>query len=246
MEEKISDRISQLVATFGKGRNTLFAELIGDSEANIRNYRTGRSTPKYAVLLNIINKCGVNAEWLMSGVGSMTSGGSEERSQGSLTERRAPSNPTPRRMAVPKSIGVYEDPSTFEMRLPDFDEADVYEEDEDDDDDFEGGISLPIEEDDFPVKPSPICDAHREVSGVDDKQADGNSKDDEIAKLRAEVANSYKYSSELFSLVGKLNQEVNSLKDRVRLLETVNKAKKMHEELEEYMQKLKEKGKLKE
>ncbi len=132
------------------------------------------------------------------------------------------------------------------MRLPDFDEADVYEEDEDDDDDFEGGISLPIEEDDFPVKPSPICDAHREVSGVDDKQVDGNSKDDEIAKLRAEVANSYKYSSELFSLVGKLNQEVNSLKDRVRLLEVINKTKKMHKELEEYMQKLKEKEKLKE
>lgn len=77
MEDKICDRISKLVMMFGEGKNTAFAARIGDSEANIRNYRSGRTTPKFNVLLSIINNLGVSSEWLMTGKGEIFADGRE-------------------------------------------------------------------------------------------------------------------------------------------------------------------------
>ncbi len=60
---------------FGDGKNTAFAARIGDSEANIRNYRSGRTTPKFNVLLSIIETLGVSPEWLMTGTGEIFADG---------------------------------------------------------------------------------------------------------------------------------------------------------------------------
>lgn len=69
MNENIADRISFLVSVCGDGKNTVFADRIGDNEANIRNYRSGKTTPKYSTLVNIVNCCGVNTQWIMTGKG---------------------------------------------------------------------------------------------------------------------------------------------------------------------------------
>ncbi len=69
--KKISDRMNVLVQNFGDGKNTVFAAKIGDSEANIRNYRSGKTTPKYAVLVSIVKVFDVSAEWLLTGEGEM-------------------------------------------------------------------------------------------------------------------------------------------------------------------------------
>lgn len=69
MNENIADRISFLVSICGDGKNTVFANRIGDNEANIRNYRSGKTTPKYSTLVNIVNYCGVNTQWIMTGKG---------------------------------------------------------------------------------------------------------------------------------------------------------------------------------
>ncbi len=69
MNENIADRISFLVSAGGDGKNTVFANKIGDNEANIRNYRSGKTTPKYSTLVNIVNYCGVNTQWIMTGKG---------------------------------------------------------------------------------------------------------------------------------------------------------------------------------
>ena len=69
MNENIADRISFLVTVCGDGKNTVFANRIGDNEANIRNYRSGKTTPKYSTLVNIVNYCGVNTQWIMTGKG---------------------------------------------------------------------------------------------------------------------------------------------------------------------------------
>lgn len=205
MEEKISERISQLVATFGKGRNTLFADLIGDSEANIRNYRTGRSTPKFAVLLNIIKKCGVNPEWLMSGEGPMTSDGSPMPS---------PSPKPKRRPAFPPSIGAQYDENAFSMRLPDFDELEGSEPSDD-----EPVRSAPRTSDRYDANKLKSNDSvAQEACGVRAKNGDDRSKD-EIAKLRADLATCFNYISNLSSLVAKLNKEVRSLNRQVELIE---------------------------
>lgn len=70
MNENIADRISFLVSVCGDGKNTVFANRIGDNEANIRNYRSGKTTPKYSTLVNIVNYCGVNTQWIMTGKGA--------------------------------------------------------------------------------------------------------------------------------------------------------------------------------
>ncbi len=221
MEEKISERISQLVATFGRGRNTLFAELIGDSEANIRNYRTGKSTPKFAVLLNIIKKCGVRPEWLMSGDGPMTSDGSPMPVSTPKTKRR---------VAVPPSFGANGADAMFSMRLPDFEES---EED------------VPLDEDRL-AKRRPENDvfaSSKSVDSIQQESQDGRDKGDEarvskeeVAKLRADVATCFKYISNLSSLVAELNKEVRSLNRQVDLIEFAraqDKAKEVQKWLDE-------------
>ena len=69
--ETIHERIAVLVEEFGRGRNTVFASLIGSSEGNIRGYINKGVTPKQDVLERIVKNLGVNAEWLLTGEGSM-------------------------------------------------------------------------------------------------------------------------------------------------------------------------------
>lgn len=69
--ETIHQRIAILVDHFGRGRNTVFASLIGSSEGNIRGYINKGVTPKQDVLERIVKTLSVNATWLLTGKGSM-------------------------------------------------------------------------------------------------------------------------------------------------------------------------------
>lgn len=66
-----SKRISELVDRFTDGNNTKFAESIESSEANVRNYRSAKTTPKLEILYNIASKYEINYEWLLNGEGEM-------------------------------------------------------------------------------------------------------------------------------------------------------------------------------
>lgn len=71
MNETIHDRIKELVNHFGGGTNTLFANLVGVSEGNVRGYIKG-VVPKQDFLEKVVRCCDVNPEWLLTGVGCMT------------------------------------------------------------------------------------------------------------------------------------------------------------------------------
>lgn len=66
----IHDRLSKLVEVFGNGRNTVFSRLIGESEANIRGYRTN-VVPKQPVLEKIATSLDISSDWLLTGRGEM-------------------------------------------------------------------------------------------------------------------------------------------------------------------------------
>lgn len=70
MGETIFDRISTIVEKFGNGKNTVFASLIGVSEANIRNYKSG-VMPKADFLEKIARNFDININWLLTGEGNM-------------------------------------------------------------------------------------------------------------------------------------------------------------------------------
>ena len=59
MNETIFDRISTIVEKFGNGKNTVFASLIGVSEANVRNYKNG-VMPKADFLEKIARSFDIN------------------------------------------------------------------------------------------------------------------------------------------------------------------------------------------
>ncbi len=67
----LGDRIKQLVDALAGGKNTVFAEKLGVSEANIRAYIRGVQ-PKADVLQKIVITYDVNAMWLLTGLGWMT------------------------------------------------------------------------------------------------------------------------------------------------------------------------------
>lgn len=66
----IHERITQLVDTFGKGKNTVFASLIGSNEANVRGYKTS-VMPKFDFLEKIARNLDIDLKWLLTGEGSM-------------------------------------------------------------------------------------------------------------------------------------------------------------------------------
>ncbi len=68
--ETIHERIASLVDYFGNGKNTVFASLINTSEANIRGYIKG-IIPKHDVLEKIVKNLDVDADWLLTGRGTM-------------------------------------------------------------------------------------------------------------------------------------------------------------------------------
>lgn len=70
MNETIHDRIKQMVDFYGGGANTVFANLIGVSEGNVRGYIKG-VVPKQDFLEKVVRSCDVNPEWLLTGIGSM-------------------------------------------------------------------------------------------------------------------------------------------------------------------------------
>ena len=70
-KDTIHDRIAQCVQQYGGGRNTAFADIIGTSEGNIRGY-IKNVLPKADILENIVRKCDVSADWLLTGRGSMS------------------------------------------------------------------------------------------------------------------------------------------------------------------------------
>lgn len=68
----IHERITQLVDAYGKGKNTVFASLIGSNEANVRGYRTN-VMPKFDFLEKIARSLDIDLKWLLTGEGSMFS-----------------------------------------------------------------------------------------------------------------------------------------------------------------------------
>lgn len=68
--ESIHDRITQLVNKFGEGKNTVFASIIGSSEANVRGYRAS-VMPKYDFLEKVARNFDIDLNWLLTGRGSM-------------------------------------------------------------------------------------------------------------------------------------------------------------------------------
>lgn len=67
----IHERIKMLVEAFAGGKNTVFAQSLGISEANIRSYMRG-VVPKADVLGKIVTNYDINAMWLLTGWGNMT------------------------------------------------------------------------------------------------------------------------------------------------------------------------------
>jgi len=66
----ISNRINDLVNYFSNGNVSKFSAKVGFSEANVRNYING-TQPKSEFLSKLIEVFEINAEWLLSGSGSM-------------------------------------------------------------------------------------------------------------------------------------------------------------------------------
>lgn len=72
----IHDRIKHLVEVKAGGKNTVFAQKLGISEANIRGYIKG-VIPKADVLEKIVITYEINAMWLLTGLGYETLPNSE-------------------------------------------------------------------------------------------------------------------------------------------------------------------------
>lgn len=85
MDETIFDRISTIVEKFGNGKNTVFASLIGVSEANVRNYKNG-VMPKADFLEKIARSFDININWLLTGEGSMLCAESNEEKLPSVNQ----------------------------------------------------------------------------------------------------------------------------------------------------------------
>lgn len=73
MSETIHDRIKEIVDRLAGGKNTVFANTLGVSEANIRGY-IKNITPKYDFLRAVVTSYGVSAHWLLTGEGDMLRG----------------------------------------------------------------------------------------------------------------------------------------------------------------------------
>lgn len=66
----ITDRIAYLRDNFFEGNNSKFAEFVGTSEANIRNYCKS-IVPKTEFLIALAMKLEINFDWLMLGIEPM-------------------------------------------------------------------------------------------------------------------------------------------------------------------------------
>lgn len=66
----IHERIKHLVDVLADSKNTVFAQKLGISEANVRGYIKG-VVPKTDVLEKIVRNYDINAHWLLTGEGEM-------------------------------------------------------------------------------------------------------------------------------------------------------------------------------
>lgn len=73
----INFRIKQLVDYFANGNNSVFGNMIGVNESNIRSYING-TEPKFNVIEKICSALAINSEWLVLGVGEMLAGDKKE------------------------------------------------------------------------------------------------------------------------------------------------------------------------
>ena len=88
MSSTINDRIKELVAEKAGGKNTVFAERLGVSEANIRSYARG-VMPKADILEKIVITYEVNAMWLLTGLGYSSLPNQPEEVRTPLTDQSA-------------------------------------------------------------------------------------------------------------------------------------------------------------
>jgi repressor LexA len=68
----IHHRIDQVAIQFFNGNNSMFAKSLKTSEANIRNYRTGKAAPKTDFIISLNNELGISFDWLLNAKGDMT------------------------------------------------------------------------------------------------------------------------------------------------------------------------------
>lgn len=88
MNTTINERIKQLIEEKAGGKNTVFAELLGVSEANIRSYTRG-VMPKADILEKIVITYDVNAMWLLTGLGYSSLPNQPEDIKAPLTDQSA-------------------------------------------------------------------------------------------------------------------------------------------------------------
>jgi transcriptional regulator with XRE-family HTH domain len=70
MEENINERIRTIILKFCDGKNSVFAEKVGTSKANVSNY-IRNTRPKQEVIQRIVDCFDIDIVWLMTGRGSM-------------------------------------------------------------------------------------------------------------------------------------------------------------------------------
>lgn len=86
MNETIHDRIRFLVDNYANKKNTVFADRLGISEANIRGY-IKNVMPKADVLAKIVITYDINALWLLTGIGRETLPNQPEDTPKPLTDQ---------------------------------------------------------------------------------------------------------------------------------------------------------------
>lgn len=86
MSTTINDRIRLLINEKVGGKNTVFADKLGVSEANIRSYLKG-VMPKADILEKIVISYEVNAMWLLTGLGYHTLPNQPEETPQPLTDQ---------------------------------------------------------------------------------------------------------------------------------------------------------------
>lgn len=66
----ITRKINDIALQFFKGNNSRFAEKMGTSEANIRNYRS-KTVPKIDFIVKLCNEFEISFEWMFNDEGPM-------------------------------------------------------------------------------------------------------------------------------------------------------------------------------
>lgn len=95
----INLRIQKIRDFYASGNNSKFAEMIGSSEANVRNYING-TQPKFDFIAAIAEKFAINYEWLLFGRGNMIKR-TEETEYSSVQLRKLRTDRTDDEQSVP-------------------------------------------------------------------------------------------------------------------------------------------------